>query len=372
MIEKSNIVSQKTQNAKYQEAVSLYATTLMTYKQIAESCGVSASAFRIYLYRHHRDLVLARYGAGEGVEDPSQIRLHAQGRQTPASHRKYREAIAACDDMAYIEYNVSQIARLFNLDGSALNNQLKLHYPEILERREKARARLGLNDHFLRGAHPDSVEEYAQAVELLRTTEMNLPQIADRCNVSLPALSQYLRFYHKDLLKQKTDKRSQAVCRRERGKMTGNNRLCEPSPEICEKYRESLELYRNTGLTVKEIVAHTGVPLGGFCNYLRKWHRNLMFERRGGQAGEGDNACTLDLNSRKRYLKSTAGKYAEAIADLEADPHPLSNVAAKYGFNPETFRCYLHKHHPQLVARVAELRTKKENNNNNLKTSEYD
>lgn len=147
MADKRTILNPKTRNAKYQEAVSLYATPRMTYKQIAESCGVGVSAFRIYLRRCHRESVLARYGVRVGVKDPSQICLHAQGQQPSASYRKY---------------NVSQIAHHFNLDGTTLNNQLKLHYPEILERREKAWARFGLNDCYLHKHHPQLIARVAE------------------------------------------------------------------------------------------------------------------------------------------------------------------------------------------------------------------
>lgn len=349
-----------TLSEKYSEAVSLYATTDMTSKQIASRCGVSLSAFRVYLRRHHRDLVLRRYGVEADSNELASIKLRGRRGQTPAAYHKYKEAIEACDNLSYIEFNISQIARQFNLDGTSLSNQLKLHYPEILERREKTRVRLGLADNFLRGAHPDSVEAYAAAVELLRTTDMNLPAIAKKCGVSIGGLSQYLRFYHKELLEQKNGERQEAAQSRQPGKASGNSRIREPHPESCEKYRESLELYRTTGLTVKEIVARTGVSLGGFCNHLRKWHRDLMLERRGVVPASDCNAYELDLKQSKRYLKSTASKYAGAIESLRTTPRLLAQVASEYGFNPDTFRDYLHRHEPELaVSNAAKLRMKR-------------
>lgn len=336
---------------KYAQAVMLYTTTDMTSKQIAEQCGISLSGFRVYLRRHCREWVFKRNGIEiEEGTSPKTVRLRGKRGQTPAAYKKYKQAIEACDDLSYIEYNVSQIARRFGLDGTALRNQLRLHYPEILERREKARGRLGINDNFLRGVRPESVKEYAEAVELLRTTDRNLPSIAEECGVSLAGLSQYLRFYHKDLVERKNEQRKQAVGNRKPGRMGGNNRTTEPAAVTCEKYRESLELYRTTHLTAKEIVARTGVTLEGFRSHLRKWHRELMLERRGGTPEEDCNGCELDLSHTKHFLKSTAAKYAPVIESLKAHPRPVTHAAAEFGVNPDTFRCYLRMHEPELAA----------------------
>ena len=138
MKEKENTNPQATPDAitvKYAEAVRLYASTEMTGKQIALQCGLSLPAFRIYLRRHHRSLMLRRNGLEVNADATNGILLRKKSGQTPAAYRKYKQAIDACDDLSYIQYNVSQIARLFGLDGTALGNQLKLHYPEIIERR---------------------------------------------------------------------------------------------------------------------------------------------------------------------------------------------------------------------------------------------
>ena len=254
MKEKENTNPQATPDAitvKYAEAVRLYASTEMTGKQIALQCGLSLPAFRIYLRRHHRSLMLRRNGLEVNADATNGILLRKKSGQTPAAYQKYKQAIDACDDLSYIQYNVSQIARLFGLDGVALGNQLKLHYPEIIERREKARTRLGLKDNFARGAKPESVEIYARAVEMLRSTDKNLPTIAEECGVSLAGLSQYLRFYHKDLVDWKNRRQESAAGCRQWGEMSGNNRLTEPSHEIREKYAEALSLYRETSLTIR-------------------------------------------------------------------------------------------------------------------------
>jgi transposase-like protein len=182
---------------------------------------------------------------------------------------------------------------------------------------------------------------------MYRTSNRTIPEVAKECNVSPNGLSQHLRFYHRSLLVKKEAEREQAKKRKKKGLMSGNGRTRGPLPETVEKYGEALKLYRDTDLDVKEIVRRTAVSLSGFRFYLREWHRDLILERRGGEA-DGDEDW-IDLNQRKRYSKAVANKYAAAIAKLKAGGHTTSAVASEYGFHPEVFRDYLHKHEPELA-----------------------
>lgn len=339
---------------KYKEALRLYAETSKTAAQIARECNVGAAGFRAYLYRHHRYLLLARYGM-EGEE--SSVKLRPKRGQRPFAHRKYKQAVEACDNLAYISLNVSEIARMCGVSATALGNFLRLHYPDVLERREKAKMRLGIADNAKRGVRKQSKETYARAVEMYRTTDMTIPEVAEACDVSLGGLSQHLRFYHKDVIEKRFAEREQARKGKKRiGKISGNGRKHVPDKETVEKYREALELYRGTDMIVKDIVRQTGVPMEGFRYYLRTWHRDLMLERRGAEAA----TCApedIDLGKTKRYLKSTSAKYARAIASLKADARPVASVAAEFGLNPETFRMYLKEHEPELARRQGMIKT---------------
>ena len=184
-------------------------------------------------------------------------------------------------------------------------------------------------------------------MKMYRTSNKTIPEVAEECNVSPNGLSQHLRFYHRRLLVKKEAEREQAKQRRKKGLMSGNGRTRGPLPETVEKYSEALKLYRETDFDVKEIVRRTGISLSGFRFYLREWHRDLMLERRGGEAG-GDEDW-IDLNQSKRYSKAVANKYAAAIAKLKAGGRTTAAIASEYGFHPEVFRDYLHKHEPELA-----------------------
>lgn len=95
--------------------------------------------------------MLARYDISCDKEEAGTIRLGQLRRQQPASRVEYKEAFEACSSMDYIEYNLSQIARRFGLDGTNLGKQLRTHYPGVVERSEEVRKRLGLSDNLPRG-----------------------------------------------------------------------------------------------------------------------------------------------------------------------------------------------------------------------------
>lgn len=332
---------------KYEEAVALYATTDMPVRLIAKECHVPEGGLQVHLRRWHRPLMLARYGVTLEGEKAEEVKLGSKRGQRHSTREKYRKAIEACGNIDYIRFSVSAIAREFGLGEAGLGNQLRLYYPEVLEWRERTKIRLGIADNCRRGARKEFVEHYASAVKMYRMSNKTIPEVAEECNVSPGGLSQHLRFYHRRLLVKKEAEREQAKKRRKKGVMSGNGRIRGPLPRTVEKYSEALKLYRDTDLYVKEIVCRTGVALSGFRSYLREWHRDLMLERRGGECN-GDEDW-IDLNRRKRYSKAVANKYAGAIAKLKAGGHTIASVASEYGFNPEVFRNYLHKHELVLI-----------------------
>ena len=282
--ERSKLKRRHALLCKYARAVELYDTTQLTLGEIARRCGVSAGALGNYLRRHWRELVLRRHHVAAPGNNPQAVKLLQAGAQSPAAHAKYKEAVAACDSMDFIELNVSQVARKFGLGGTALANFMRVHYPGTLMRREEARRRLGLADNTWHGPRRACVERYAEAVKLYASTGMTVAEVARRCGVSEGGLSQHLRFYHHDVLQAKRQGRSRAKAAHDvsrQGQLLGNGHRYCPSARSERMYAEAVRLFRTTTLTIKEIAARTGVHYGGLRNYLRRWHRPLMLWRRG-------------------------------------------------------------------------------------------
>ena len=349
---------------KYKDAVALYASTDMTIRAIAKQFGFTACGLQAYICRHHRVLMLARYNISTEGKDPHSIKIQPPKGPSPAAYHKYKDAVEACGSLDYIEYNVSQVARQFGVDGTGLINFLKTHYPDIPVWREKVRRWMGIADNTPRGSL--CMEQYAKAVELYRTTEYTIPEVAEICQVSLSGLSQHLRFYHHDVIAERERIRKKPG-KRKRGERVKNGQIHEPDPDIEKKYTEALALYRDTPMLLKDIVAKTGVPMGGFRSYLRKWHRNLVLERSGIEETDKD----VDLRVTRLRIKTTAAKYTIAIAKLKAGGCSMQSVAKEYGFKPDTFRDYLHKHEPELAEKLGMTRNKEGKRVSNQSEEKY-
>lgn len=341
--------------AKYRPAYELYTATDLSIAEICRQCGISISGFSRYIGIYHRHLMLERNGIKCSREEADVIKMNQRRGQRPETHAKYKEAIAACDSMDYIEYNVSQIAREFGLSGTNLGRQLRTHYPEVLEFRERARQRLGLDDGLPRGTRSWCKEQYAEAVELLCDDRyITVQEAADRCNVSYTGLEQHLIFYHKELVENRIKVRKKAVRQQRKGKITGRGTLHAPKPETVEVYAEALYLYRTTPMSVRKIAKQTGVSLRGLYDYLQTWHKDLVCERKGITYEEGK---PVEWSSVRRYNPATAAKYADAIARLKEGGLTTAKVAAEFGLHPECFRQYLKEHEPELYARQGMVKT---------------
>lgn len=336
-------------HCKYEEAVEMYADSKLPLCKIAVKCNVSLGGLGSYLRRYWRELILRRRGISYEGKDPKDIKIVSSGQPSIVSKAKYAEAVEACKSLEYIDLNVSQVARKFNVNGTALANYMRLHYEEIPIWRENVRRMLGIGDNVHRGVRPECEEQYVLAVEMYKSTDKTIPEIAEICQVSIGGLSQHMRFYHKEVIRKRKAERKAAKKNRIIGKICGNGQIHCPQQKTVEKYREALELYKNSNLIIKEIVRKTGVPLEGFRNYLRVWHRDLMLERRGGEKVDCKEVY-IDLAKTKCYLKSIAAKYGAAIDSMKNNLRPVTQVAAEYGLNADTFRSYLWEHEPDLVS----------------------
>lgn len=333
---------------KYETAVDLYANTNSSIRDIAAKCNVSESGLKAYLQQYWRELMLQRHGIDTEGKNPYEIPFYKPDGGTFVASNKYEKAVHACESTDYIDLNISQIARKFGVDGAGLLNFMHIHFPKILAWREKVRTMIGLNDNKPRGLRKVCAEQYAKAVEMYKTTNMTVKAVAEYCNVSEGGLFQHLRFYHKDLLKWKKKLRQQAKSthKKKKGELLGNGRTNEPLTATVEKYAEALEMYRNTALTMKEIVNKTGVSAGGFRSYLHKWYKALVLERSGIVAPED---AELNITRSRQRMKTVAVKYAPAIESLNKSPRPVSQAAIEFGHHPEVFRNYIRKHEPELV-----------------------
>ena len=323
---------------KYSEAVSLYSSSDLSIKSICERTGVGFGAFSAYLSRYHRELIIKRHNLTEYFN----VKLRGHRGQTTAAHYKYKDAIAACDNIEYIEYNISQIARIFDVGCTSLANQLRKHYPDIIPRRELERRKRGIHSNLQYGVRSRTKDVYAAAVKMLQSSDMTIEEVSNECKVPYSGLREHILAYYPQITQQREQKRVGAVNQKVRGKRNGNWSIHKPNKDTIAKYETAIELYRSTSKTMEEIVVMQGVNLGGFRHYLRKWHPGLIVQRRGFDTN-------TELAQTKRYSKQTAEKYAKAIEVLRNSDLPTARVAAEFGLHPDMFRAYVREHYPSLI-----------------------
>lgn len=311
---------------KYAAAVELYASSLLSIREIAEQTGLTPKALSSYLSSHHRPLLYRRYGL-DMPKDDRPVKIKSPRGQSRATHIKYKDAIEACGDIAYVEFNISQIARIFGLNPTCLSSQLRVHYPDVIPAREALRRRLGLADNLHRGAKESSKAAYEKAVTVYRNTDLTIQEVADRFGISGSGFGQYMRHYRHDAIETKAKHRRESkkvYHERQTGALSGNGKPYGPRQQTDELYEQALKLYSGGRSTIKEVIRETGVPPAGFRHYLDAWRRDM-----------------------RRMRKDT--KYGEAIASLRANPRAVSEVAKEYGLNADVFREYIRKHAPDLA-----------------------
>lgn len=340
---------------KYKRAIELYCSTQLPCTEISRICGITASGLQNHIFRHHRNLMLARYGISCSKEEACNIKISQLRGQLPATHVKYKDAIEACGSLDYIEYNVSQIAREFGLNGTNLGRQLRTHYPGIIEWREKVREKLGISDNLPRGTRPFCKEQYAEAVKLLRSNSyITVQEAADTCGVSYAGLEQHLLFYHKDLVKRRIGIREKAVRQQRKGEITGRGTVHAPSASAVKKYAEAVHLFSTTPMSAAQIAMKTGVSKKGFYEHLHKWHMDLICKRKGISYKEGK---PVDWSKVQKYNSATKAKYEKAIRKLKESELPTATVAAEFGLHPDCLRQYLKEHEPELYAHRGMMKT---------------
>ena len=120
--------------------------------------------------------------------------------------------------------------------------------------------------------------KYAESVALYAGTDLTIrsvAEVAQRCNVSRSGFRQFLRFYHKDILEGKAQRRKSSkreVGQRKPGELSGNGNPYGPKPETVARYAPALELYRTSPMTIRAICDKTGVSFSGFKGYMHQWH----------------------------------------------------------------------------------------------------
>ena len=174
----------------YAEALHLYRTTLMSARQIAAKTKVSQKGFYGYLQKWHKNLICERKGIPyeEGCPvDWSKVRKY-----NPATKVKYSEAICRLKESGM---PTAKVAAEFGLHPECFRQYLKEHEPELYAGLGMVRSENG------RMMSRRSMEKYAEAVHLYRTTAESLKSLARRFGLNTSSLGQFIRRHFPELTK---------------------------------------------------------------------------------------------------------------------------------------------------------------------------
>lgn len=317
--------SRKETTKIYRKALKLCEESDLTYKEIAEKTGVSLSGLKTFIRKHHRDVLLRRQGLemSKRMADSIKLRNRETG-QSLNGYERYKEAISACDSLEFLELSVAEIAAKFKVSATGLLAQLRSHYPEIIERREKARVAQGYADNRKRGARKVTSDEYAKAIELLRHSSKTIMEVAADFDVTYSGLRHHLLTYHKDVV----------ALRRERRELNEKRGWKEiesfkvASREPVSRYDEAIERLRDGNITVESVANDFGFVPESLRTHIKKYHPELA-------------------NKFSRKENSDA-KYAAALKEVNKGEMNLKEIAEKHGLVYNSFTAYLRRKHAAL------------------------
>lgn len=287
---------------------------------------------------------------GEMLREQAVFAYMARYGQQPSTEQKYRPAIEACQNINFLPLTVSDIARKYDLNPECLRNQLKRHFPEILEKRTQLRAKMGYKESCNFGLKNSTVLRYAAAVEMLRDPRMTVREAATLSAVSYQGLQQHLLFYHKDIAESRMLARTDALLRPVvEGEMTASGSTHAPSAKAKALYGPAVELYRTTDLPMTEIAARCGLKVHNLSSYIRKWHRPEMERRQ--KARKARVASKREAYARREDLSAVTlarKRYTPAITLLQSGL-TLSQAAKELDVDLTNLASWFKRNHPDIL-----------------------
>lgn len=296
--------------------------------------------------RYKRDLSLDK--AGELEREQLIFRHQAHHGQHPETEAEYRDAIAACGNILYLDQPISAIARMYGLDQDCLSNQLKRHYPEIIPLRRELRIKMGFEKAGRYGLRASTVKSYSKAIEMLKDPSVTVREAAQACGVSFTGLQQHLLFYHKDIADARMMTRTDALFKPlVIGGNTAKGGIRVPRPRALALYSPAVEMYKDTRLSIAEIARRCGVSSHNLSVYLQRWHRDLMEQRRERVRKELSEKKIKEKANKHPKGFSAKQKYEPTIALIKSG-NSITEAARAQGVSAPNLRRWIKRNYPEI------------------------
>ena len=180
---------------------------------------------------------------------------------------RYAEAIKACRSIGHLDKSLAEIAQMTGHTDQRLRLYLKRNHPKVLEERNRLRIILRQNEPTRRKLTKNTMALYALAVNMLQTTFLTIPEVAEELGLNAADLEEHVILLHRRLVKERPKER----------KPTLNQR--RTTPPMAEVYAEAVEMYRTTDRTEADIAAACGVRYDRFHTFLNRWCRDAIADR---------------------------------------------------------------------------------------------
>ena len=253
---------------------------------------------------------------------------------------QYAEAVELLRADRYV--TVQEAADRCNVSYTGLEQHLIFYHKELVENRIKIREQATKQQRkgkitgrgTLHVPPPETIEKYAEALHLYRTTPMSARKIAKRTGVSIRGFYDYLQTWHKDL-----------VCERkgipyEEGKPVDWSSVRKYNPDTAAKYADAIARLKEGGLTMAKVAAEFGLHPECFRQYLKEHEPEL-------------HACLGMKKTEKGKMVSPKSmeKYKEAIHLYETTSESLKSIARRFGLNDCSLGQFIKRHFSELIER---------------------
>lgn len=294
----------------------------MSIAEIARMHSVDAQCLRNQLQRHFPDVIPLRNKLRGllGCRVYSKPGLHA------AALERYSEAVQLLRET---EMTVKETADRCGLSVCGLQQHLLFYHKDVAEQRlsrriavlDKDAVPLGGRNSNNRLSCPSAAiqQRYAPALEMLRTSDLRLTEVARRCHVDPRGLQSYVARWHRELMLSRRQKRAEeAAARAEAHTQKKESR----SSVALRKYTPAVEMIRS-GKSLSEAAAATGAEISNLSSWMRLHHPEVLEE-----AGLG----MTRLASGQLVSRGTYRKYQPIAAYMEAHPGESTQaVAGRFG-----------------------------------------
>lgn len=182
-------------------------------------------------------------------------------------------------------------------------------------------------------------KRYAEAVEMYRTTDLTVAEIAQKCNLQVNNLKSHLqRCCRSDMAMRKQQRREKVERQKQERALDSHSRAAVAN----RKYSPALKLIEE-GATYEEAAETLGVNAEYLCRWVMKYHADIH--------GQEHRNQTVWLPEGTSCTRESWAMFGEAATVYCETDESLNSIARRFGLPPTSLSHFLERKFPQAVAR---------------------